>query len=83
MTWRATCECGWTGEQLPAYDDGKYRSPDCAEDVEERLFYPFWAAHVGPYPALFELDEMTAQLRELEQRIAEKVQPARSVGRRG
>ena len=80
VTWRATCQCGWTGEQLPAYEDAKYGTRDCREDVEDRVFLPAWAAHVAPHVALFELDEMTDQLRDLEQRIAEKVQLARSAG---
>lgn len=80
MTWRLTCECGWTGEQLPAYDDPKYGTRDCPEDVEDRVFNPAWDAHVAPHVALFDLGEMTEQLRDLEQRAAEKVKLARAGG---
>ncbi len=80
VTWRLTCECGWTGEQLPAYDDPKYGTRDCPEDVEDRVFTPAWDAHVAPHVALFDLGEMTEQLRDLEQRAAEKVKLARVGG---
>jgi len=80
LTWRVTCECGWTGPHLPAYDDTTDGARDCPETVEERDFYPAWAAHVAPHAALSELDEMTDQLRDLEQQIAQKVLLARTGG---
>ncbi len=79
-TWRVTCECGWTGEQLPAYTDGKHHTRDCPADVEDRVFAPAWKAHVAPHLALFDLEEMTDQLRSLEQRVVQKVQLARTAG---
>jgi hypothetical protein len=76
VSWRATCECGWTGPALPAVDEPDYGTRHCPEEVEEREFLPAWQAHVAPYAALSDLSELTGQLRELEQRIAEKVRLA-------
>jgi hypothetical protein len=84
VTWRLTCECGWTGSERPAQVapdspiDG-YRDYDAFPEIEE-AFAREWSAHVAPFAALADLDEMTDQLRDLEQRIAEKVQLARAGG---
>lgn len=77
--WRVTCECGWTGEQRPAVGEAG-GARDCPEDVEERVFYPAWAAHVAPYAALFDLEQLVDQSRDVEQRIGEKVELARAGG---
>ncbi len=80
VTWRVTCQCGWTGAERPAVTDAKYNSRDCPEEIEDRFFAPAWDAHVAPYVALYDLDELTDQLRDLEERIVDKVQLARAGG---
>jgi hypothetical protein len=80
VTWQLTCQCGWTGDQLPAYTNPKYGTRDCPEDVEDRVFAPAWDAHVAPFAALTDLGDMTDQLRDLEQRITDKVHLARTSG---
>lgn len=79
VSWRVTCECGWTGGERAAVGEAG-GSRDCPEEVAERVFYPVWAAHVAPYAALFDLEQRTEQARDLEQRIGEKVQLARHGG---
>lgn len=79
-TWRVTCECGWTGEQLPAYDAPTYRTRDCPENVADRVFAPAWAAHVEPFVALFDLEQLVDQLRAIETSIDDKVRVARTGG---
>lgn len=80
VTWRVTCQCGWTGIERAAIADAKHSSRDCPEEVEDRIFAPAWDAHVAPFVALHDLDELTDQLRDLEQRITDKVQLARTGG---
>ena len=80
-TWRVTCECGWTGEQRPALADVKHDgSRDCPEDVEERIFAPAWEAHVAPFAALADLEQLVDQLRDIETSIENKVRLARNGG---
>lgn len=80
VTWRVICQCGWTGEQLPAYDDPKYGTRDCPEEVEERVFAPAWDAHVAPFAALADLEQLVDQLRDVETSIEDKVRLARAGG---
>lgn len=80
VIWRVSCQCGWTGVERPAITDAKYNSRDCPEEFGDRFFAPAWEAHVAPYVALYDLDELTDQLRDLEQRIVDKVQLARAGG---
>jgi len=80
VTWRASRTCGWTGLEQPAVDDTKYGTRDCPEDVEERVLLPDWQAHVAPYTALSELDELAERLRALEREVDDKVGLARRAG---
>ncbi len=80
VAWRVTCKCGWTGGEQPAVTETKYGTRNCPEEMEDRFFAPAWDAHVAPFVALYDLDELTDQLRDLEQRIADKVQLARAGG---
>jgi hypothetical protein len=77
--WRVVCECGWAGVERPAVGQAG-GSRDCPEEVEERVFYPAWAAHVAPYTALTDLERLTGQARDLEARIGETVRLARRGG---
>ncbi len=79
-TWRVMCQCGWTGEQLPAYDNPTDRTRDCPEALEDSVFAPAWDAHVAPHVALHDVEQLSEQLRELEQRIADRVQLAKAGG---
>ena len=72
-TWRAACTCCWTGPELPATAAKKYRTQDCPEEIEERVFYPAWQAHVAPLTALHDLGELADELSQLESKLAEKV----------
>lgn len=78
--WRVTCQCGWTGTELPATTDPKYGTRDCPEEIEDRVFLPEWRRHVDPLIALTNLRDLAGQLRDLEQRISEKVRLARTAG---
>lgn len=84
-TWRVVCECGWTGVEMPARDDPDPdpRWPadrDCPEDIQERDFFPAWEAHVAPFAALTDLEELLEQLHTVETLIAGKVALARTGG---
>lgn len=79
VAWRVTCQCGWTGQQRAAVGAAG-GSRDCPQEVEVREFYPAWAAHVAPHAALYDLEQLIKQARDLEQRIGEKVQLARRCG---
>jgi hypothetical protein len=79
-TWRVTCQCGWTGDERPAITDATYTHRDCPEEIEDRIFVPEWDAHVAPFVALYDLDALTDQLRDIERRIIDTVQLARAGG---
>jgi len=70
--------------QRPAHQRGldadTYGTRGCPDDIQERAFRPAWRAHVSPRAALFELGELTDQLRDLEQQIAQNLQLARTAG---
>jgi hypothetical protein len=79
-TWRAVCECGWTGSECPAVTDVKYGYRDCPEDLADRVFLPEWQAHIEPFEALHDLGGLVEDLRQVECGIADKVLLARSGG---
>lgn len=82
--WRLTCECGWTGSEQPARvapdspSDGR-RDCDAFPDIEE-AFAREWSAHVEPFAALTELDQLVDELRSVEARINDTVRLARAGG---
>jgi hypothetical protein len=81
-TWRLCCGCGWTGSERPAQnapDEPGYRGCDASPDIEA-AFEAEWAAHVAPFTALEDLQQLTAQLHELQARIEDTVRTARSAG---
>ncbi len=84
LTWRLTCECGWTGRERPAQVasdspiDG-YRDYDAFPEIEE-AFAREWSAHVEPFAALADLNQLVDELRTGEARIDDKVRFARSSG---
>jgi len=84
LTWRLTCECGWTGRERPAQVasdspiDG-YRDYDAFPEIEE-AFAREWSAHVEPFAALADLNQLVDELRTVEARIDDKVRFARSSG---
>ncbi len=81
VRWRVTCECGWSGEERAALADAKHGgSRDCPDDFEERIFYPAWTAHVAPFAALSDLEQLVDQLRSIETQIQDRVRLARSGG---
>jgi hypothetical protein len=80
VLWRVTCQCGWTGPELPAEVTGESGWKACSEDLEDREFLPAWQAHVAPYAALSQLGELTEELRTLSQQVDDKVQLARATG---
>ncbi len=75
--WRVTCKCGWTGGEQPAVTETKYGTRNCPEDFEDRVFAPEWSAHVAPFAALTDLEQLVDQLRDVETRIADTVLLAR------
>lgn len=83
-TWRVSCECGWTGSEVPARPapdspiDG-YRDYDAFPDVEE-AFAREWDAHVAPFTALHEIEQLVDQQRDLEARVIDTVRLARAGG---
>lgn len=83
-TWSVRCQCGWTGSQQPARTapgtppDG-YRDHDAIPEVEE-AFATEWSAHVEPYVALYDLEQLVDELHTIEHRIDDKVQSARQTG---
>lgn len=80
VTWRASCECGWVGPEMPAVTDPQHGDRDCPEDLADRVFYPAWTEHVAPFAALSELGELAEQLRTLEAEVDTKVRLARVAG---
>jgi hypothetical protein len=80
VTWQASCTCGWTGLEQPAVDDPKYGTRNCPEDLEERVFFPGWRAHVARYTALSELGDLAERLHDLEREVDDKVALARGAG---
>lgn len=80
VTWRITCQCSWTGTARAAIPDAKYNSRDCPEEIEDHFVAPARDAHVAPYVALYDLGELTDQLRYREQRIIDNLQLARAGG---
>lgn len=79
-TWRVTCQCGWTGTERPAVTEAKYGTRHCPEDLEDQWAGPEWDAHVAPFAALHELEQLLDQQRDLESGIADKVRLARTGG---
>lgn len=77
-TWRLTCQCGWTGLEQPAATETKYGTRDCPEELADRVFAPAWDAHVAPFAALSDLEQLVDQLRDVETRIADTVRLART-----
>lgn len=84
VTWRLTCQCGWTGSERPAQTtpdspiDG-YRDYDAFPEIED-AFAREWSAHVEPFVALYDLERLVDQLRDIEIRIKDKVRSARMAG---
>lgn len=79
-TWRLSCQCGWTGLEQPAATETQYGTRDCPEEIADRVFAPAWDAHVAPFVALADLEQILDQARDLEQRAGEKVELARAGG---
>ena len=79
-TWRITCQCGWTGSERPAVPETKYGTRDCPEDLEDSWAAPEWDAHVAPFAALSDLEQLVDQQRDLETRVADTVRLARAGG---
>lgn len=79
-TWRVTCQCGWTGSERPAVTETKYGTRDCPESLEDSWAAPEWDAHVAPFAALADLEQLVDQLRDVETSIADKVRLARTGG---
>lgn len=79
-TWRGACVCGWTGPEMPAHDTPRWGTRDCPEDIEERDFFPAWDAHVAPFTALADLEQLVDDLHAVENRIAATVRLARTGG---
>lgn len=48
--------------------------------LRDRVFYPEWKAHVGPFEALYELEGLVDDLQRLDSRIEDTVRLARSGG---
>ena len=83
VIWRSVCECGWTGLEQPAATDPDYGTRDCPEELKERVFRPAWDAHVAPFTALGDLEELAERVRGIEDRMIEVVRLARVGGHRG
>lgn len=80
VTWRVTCECGWTGSERPATTKTGYSTRDCPDELTDRVFAPEWQTHVAPFAALTDLDGLIGELRSVETRIAKTVWLARTGG---
>ena len=80
VTWRVTCECGWTGSEHAAVTDPKHGDRYCPEESEERVFAPEWYAHVAPFAALTDLEQLVDQLRDVETKIEDTVRLGRAGG---
>ncbi len=80
VAWRVKCKCGWTGGEQQAVTETKYGTRNCPEDFEDRVFAPEWSAHVAPFAALTDLEQLVDQLRDVETRIADTVRLARTGG---
>jgi hypothetical protein len=84
VTWRLSCQCGWTGSERPAQvapnspGDG-YRDYDAFPEIEAE-FAREWSAHVEPFVALYDLEQLVDELRSVESRVEDKVQLARQAG---
>ncbi|MGI8677318.1 MAG: hypothetical protein ACR2LX_01240 [Jatrophihabitans sp.] len=79
-TWRVTCQCGWTGSERPAVTETKYGTRNCPEELEDAWAAPEWDAHVAPFAALTDLEQLADQSRDIEQRISDTVRLARAGG---
>ena len=78
--WRVSCECGWSGSERPAVTETAYGTRDCPEALEDAWAAPEWDAHVAPFAALGDLEQLVNQLRDLETSIADTVRLARTGG---
>lgn len=78
--WRVTCECGWTGSERPAVTETKHGTRDCPESLEDSWAAPEWGAHVAPFAALTDLEQLVDQHRDVESRIIDAVRLARAGG---
>lgn len=79
-TWRVSCVCGWSGGELPAVTDTQDGTRECPGDLEDRVFFSQWQAHIAPLVALVDLEQRVEQLRDIETRIADDVRLARAGG---
>ena len=80
-TWRVTCQCGWTGSERPVLADATHGGArDCPESLEGSWAAPEWDAHVAPFTALADLEQLVGQLRDVETSIEDKVRLARTGG---
>jgi hypothetical protein len=84
VTWRLTCQCGWAGSERPAQvapvlPDRRLRDYDAFPEIED-AFAAEWSAHIEPFAALHDLEQLLDELRDLETRIEDKVQLARRSG---
>jgi hypothetical protein len=79
-TWRVTCECGWTGSERPAVTETTYGTRDCPEALADSWAAAEWDAHVAPFAALSDLEQLVDQQRDLDTRIVDTVRLARTGG---
>lgn len=82
--WRVTCECGWTGSdrpvQLTTSESGAVSGHSDSHPEIEEAFAKEWSEHVAPFVALYDLEQLIEQNRDLELRIEQAVRLARSNG---